>query len=211
VSPLNEYFLVRALIGTVAMSAIVSTGLVFFMLSGFSKKWKRILILQLAGAILIALGFSVINLKLPDDKSISIILITTGLVAMGSSFFKKLPTKFPKFLLFQGTLILTSPIVTYLSSGIIFMSVLRAFVLLSLLIMMETLMLIGMRSAHTYFTLNIASWLMALYSWIGNFCHSLPTCYAYVLLLVYYTSLLLWLFGAITTLINLRGWLGWSA
>ena len=205
---MNEYLLVRALIGAVAMTAVVFTGLTFFMLSGFSKRWKRILLLQLAGAVLIAAGFSAAEFHIPGEILPSLAVIT-GAVIMTLPILRNVPVTPPRTLAIKGALILTSPAAAYLSGDVGLISVLRAFVLLSLLILMGTLMSVRMKSHHTLFTLNTASWLLVAYSWLGELRHVLSPCAGYVLLLVYYTSLLLWLFGAMTTLLNLRGWLGW--
>jgi len=207
---LNEYLLVRALIGAVAMTAVVFTGLTFFMLSGFSKRWKRILLLQLAGAVLIAAGFSTTDFHVSGEIP-PLLAIIAGAVIMTLPILRNVPVTSPRTLAIKGALILTSPAAAYLSGGLGLISVLRSFVLLSLLILMGTLMSVRMKSHHTRFTLNTASWLLVAYGWLGEFRHVLSPCAGYVLLLVYYASLLLWLFGAMTTLLNLRGWLGWRA
>ncbi|WP_456394379.1 hypothetical protein [Thermococcus sp.] len=207
---MNEYLLVRALVGAVAMTATVFTGLTFFMLSGFSKRWKRILLLQLAGAVLIAAGFSTAEFHVPGEILPSLAVIT-GAVVMSFPLLRNVPVAPPRTLAIKGALVLTSPAAAYLSGDIGLISVLRAFVLLSLLILMGTLMSVRMKSHHTRLTLNAASWILVAYSWLGEFRYTLSPCGRYVLLLVYYTSLLLWLFGAMTTLLNLRGWLGWRA
>lgn len=208
---MNEYYLVRALVGLVTAGAVVSTGLVFYLLSGFSKRWRRILMLQLTGAVVIAVDFVIMSPRSHEMEILRIFLVTTGAVVMSFPLLRNVPVTPPRTLSIKGVIILTSPAAAYLSGGITVMSVLRAFVLLSLLILMGTLMSVRMKSHHTRFTLNAASWLLVAYSWLGEFRHVLSPCSRYVLLLVYYTSLLLWLFGAVTTLVNLRGWLGWRA
>ena len=208
---MNEYILVRALVGVTITGAIISTGLVFLLLSGFSKKWRHIMLLQLSGAVLIAAGFSIMGMKIYSRDTVPLLLVAVGVAVMISSALRSTAINPPRSLFLRALLILASPTLPYLLGGITVTDILRAFVLLSLLILMGTLASIRMISSYMRFTLNAASWLLVFYSWIGYLSHMLPLCYSYVLLLIYYSALLLWLFGAVVMLINLRGWLGWNA
>ncbi len=208
---MNEYILVRALVGAVAMGAIISTGLVFLLLSGFSKKWKHIMLLQLSGAVLIALGFSGANFDVTKGEILPTFMVMTGTVLISLPFLTNKSMIFSRSLILKSALILASPAALYLINEVTITGILRIFTLISLLFLINTLASIRMISSYMRFTLNAASWLLVLYSWVGYLSHRLPLCYSYVLLLIYYSALLLWLFGAVVMLINLRGWLGWNA
>jgi len=208
---LNEYYLVRTLIGAVAMGAAVLTGLVFLMLSGFSKKWRSIMLLQLSGVVLIALGFSDVNFGIIRGETLPSFIVLIGAVLISTPVLRNRAVIFSKSLCIKCALMLMSPAILYLVGGVTVKEILRLFTLISLLFLVNTLTSVRLRSRYITRVLETATWLLVLYSWIGYIGSTLPQCYRYVLLLVYYTSLLLWLFGAGIILINLRGWLGWNA
>ncbi|MCO6042115.1 hypothetical protein [Thermococcus alcaliphilus] len=213
---MDEYTLLSPIIEFTILLGVSFAILIFHELNLYIKKGKLFEVLQLIGGFMIAGGMIVLRatrviFSSPSTALFIILLPFTGSLLILLPFFAIRHFEIDKEFKAQLSVLLLSLLIYYFlplpALGKI-VGALASFILISLVFLMK---LISSLPTCTRFNKNltrVASWLLILHAWLRYYSFKNPqTCIHYGVLLIYFTSLLMWVYSTLRTYETLRRWI----
>ncbi|AIF69101.1 hypothetical protein PAP_03405 [Palaeococcus pacificus DY20341] len=204
---MDEYFLIRAFLGSVIIVDIAYTGRIFNILGKYLKGGQRTVFIQTIGGVLVAIGFSGMSI---NNHTLGISFAVVGILGAFMMVYPPIRYKLisiNRIILIQATLVVLASLFSYFRN-ITLIGSLRTIALLSILVLIHSLSSIKALSPFLRFTLSLSSWLLVIYAWILPPVSRGPlTCNYHLILIIYLTFILLWLFSAMVVYNYLSRWL----
>ena len=216
-NPLDEYTLLSLVIEGMLLLGVFLAILIFHTLNLYVKKSRTFEAIQVIGGFIMVIGLiSIGAIRGALSPSITVLFIALftliGGLLIVLPFFVFGYTKIDRELKLQIFAILVSsviyPLLPLSTLGKIVAILLLFGVILPILLLMKSVSSLGASSCFSKNLLRIASWLLVLHAWLRYYSFKNPqTCIHYGVLLIYFISLLIWVYSTLKTYETLRGWL----
>ena len=215
-SLLDEYTLLSLVIGGMLLLGVSLAILIFHTLNLYVKKSRTFEALQVIGGFIMAIGLiSIRVIRGALFPSITVLFIAfftlIGALLIVLPFFVFRYTKIDRELKVQVFVILASS-VTYLllplpTLGKIVVILLLFSTIFIILLLMKSVSSLGACTRFNRNLLRVASWFLVLHAWLRYYSFKNPqTCIHYEVLLIYFISLLIWVYSTLKTYETLREW-----
>ena len=215
-NPLDEYTLLSLVIEGMLLLGVFLAILIFHTLNLYVKKSRTFEAIQVIGGFIMAIGLiSIGAIRGALSPSITVLFIALftliGGLLIVLPFFVFGYTKIDRELKLQIFAILVSsviyPLLPLSTLGKIVAILLLFGVILPILLLMKSVFSLGACSHFNKNLLRIASWLLVLHAWLRYYSFKNPqTCIHYGVLLIYFISLLMWVYSTLKTYETLREW-----
>ena len=218
-SPLDEHTLLSLAIAVMVLSGFSLVISVFRAFNLYIKN-RTLEALQVIGGLIMLLGIGgLLDIRATKGALSPSIITLSSLFALIGGLLVVLPffvgikqTKIDRELKVQVFAILGSsviysflPLPTLRKIGVI---LLLFGITLPIFILMKSISSLAVCSRFNKNLLKIASWLLVLHAWLRYYSFKNPqTCIHYGVLLIYFISLLIWVYSTLKTYETLRGWL----
>jgi len=219
VSPLDEHTLLSLAIAVMVLSGFSLVISVFRAFNLYIKN-RTLEALQVIGGLIMLLGIGgLLDIRATKGALSPSIITLSSLFALIGGLLVVLPffvgikqTKIDRELKVQVFAILGSsviysflPLPTLRKIGVI---LLLFGITLPIFILMKSISSLAVCSRFNKNLLKIASWLLVLHAWLRYYSFKNPqTCIHYGVLLIYFISLLIWVYSTLKTYETLREWL----
>jgi len=215
---LNEYTLLSFVIEGTLLLGVSLAILIFHTLNLYVKRSRTLEAFQILGGLLIAIGMTYTRTiysasGVPrTDLVIAVLLTLGGGLLIILPFFAFKPFKTDGELKAQVFALLLSPVIYWFSPlpplGKTGATLILFGTLLIVLLLMGFVSSLAACTCLSKNILRVASWLLVFHAWLRYYAFKNPqTCIHYGVLLIYFISLLLWVYSTLETYEVLRRWL----
>jgi len=215
VNPLDEHTLLSLVVEAMLLLAIFLVILIFHTLNLYVRRSKVFEILQVVGALMVAGGMLTLRttriiFSSPINALFIVLFPFVGSLLIILPFLICGYLKIDKESALQIFLLLLSSVIySFVPLHPIgrIVATLSAFALLSIILLMKLLPSLTTCTRFNRNLVRLASWFLVLHAWLRYYVFKNPqTCIYYGVLLVYFTSLLMWVYSTLRTYEIMRGW-----